>query len=186
MRSAQQLCATGWKNAVRFLAYSAIIQDGRIVRRKFLQNSGLATGTWFVTCFLSSIVRQVPTLPPTTVPASAATKQSVRAPFNSDIGLKPAVIAVCANEIQVATAVARARAERLSIAVKSRGHSFGGFSLNEAGWSLSSRGSHGPAFTRATPSCPALVLLWAMSSGFSCRRGGFYPLVPARAWAWAV
>lgn len=59
--------------------------------------------------------------------------ETARRPFNSDITLTPGLIAACENDAQVATAVRRARAEGLPIAVKSRGHSFEGFSLNEGG-----------------------------------------------------
>jgi FAD/FMN-containing dehydrogenase len=59
--------------------------------------------------------------------------ETARRPFNADIGLQPGVIAACENDAQVSTAVQRARAEGLPISVKSRGHSFEGFSLNDGG-----------------------------------------------------
>ncbi len=59
--------------------------------------------------------------------------ETARRPFNTEVGLKPGVIAACENDAHVVTAVNRARAEGLPISVKSRGHSFEGFSLNEDG-----------------------------------------------------
>lgn len=59
--------------------------------------------------------------------------ETARRPFNADISLQPALIAACANDAQVAAAVQRARGEGWPISVKSRGHSFEGFSLNDGG-----------------------------------------------------
>lgn len=59
--------------------------------------------------------------------------ETARKPFNAEIRLQPGVIAACENERQIMTAIQRARSEKLPIAIKSRGHSFEGFSLNEGG-----------------------------------------------------
>lgn len=58
---------------------------------------------------------------------------SMRQPFNKRIRLQPEIIAVCKNEAGVQQAVNYARELGLSIAVKSGGHSFEGFSLNDNG-----------------------------------------------------
>ncbi len=54
--------------------------------------------------------------------------------FNKNIVRRPALVAVCLNEAGVLQAVARARAEGLPVAIKSGGHSFEGFSLNDGGF----------------------------------------------------
>lgn len=54
--------------------------------------------------------------------------------FNKCIVKRPALVAVCLNEEGVRQAVARARSEGLPVAVKSGGHSFEGFSLNDGGF----------------------------------------------------
>lgn len=58
---------------------------------------------------------------------------TARRPFNAEIRSQPGVIAACESEGQILTAIERARSEKLSIAIKSGGHSFEGFSLNEGG-----------------------------------------------------
>jgi hypothetical protein len=54
-------------------------------------------------------------------------------PFNKRIKTTPSLIAVCQNEAGVQKAVKYASYRKLSIAVKSGGHSFEGFSLNSNG-----------------------------------------------------
>lgn len=54
-------------------------------------------------------------------------------PFNRRIKTRPTLIAVCHNERGVASAVRYAMDQGLRVAVKSGGHSFEGFSLNEDG-----------------------------------------------------
>ncbi len=53
--------------------------------------------------------------------------------FNKRISLKPNVIAVCSNEQGVQKAVRYAKENDLPVTVKSGGHSFEGFSLNDDG-----------------------------------------------------
>ncbi len=53
--------------------------------------------------------------------------------FNSDLSLRPAFILPCRNERQVAEAIGFANEKDLPVAVKSGGHSFAGFSMNEGG-----------------------------------------------------
>lgn len=59
--------------------------------------------------------------------------ETARRPFNAEIRSQPSVIAACESERQIMTAIERARSEKLPIAIKSGGHSFEGFSLNEGG-----------------------------------------------------
>lgn len=59
--------------------------------------------------------------------------EEARRPFNSLIRLKPAWIARCRTEAEVAAAVRHAKELDLPVAVKSGGHAFHGFSLNEGG-----------------------------------------------------
>jgi len=54
--------------------------------------------------------------------------------FNKCIRRQPALVAVCFNEDGVRIAVERARKEGLPVAIKSGGHSFEGFSLNDDGF----------------------------------------------------
>ncbi len=54
--------------------------------------------------------------------------------FNTTLVRRPALVAVCLDEEGVLQAVARARSEGLPVAVKSGGHSFEGFSLNDGGF----------------------------------------------------
>jgi len=56
-----------------------------------------------------------------------------RQPFNKRIALVPAVIAVCFNERGVQTAVDYANSRALPMAIKSGGHCFEGYSLNDGG-----------------------------------------------------
>ncbi|BCX48342.1 FAD-binding dehydrogenase [Haloferula helveola] len=56
-----------------------------------------------------------------------------RQPFNSVIQLRPGLIAPCRTEADVVAAVRHAVSENLPIAVKSGGHAFHGFSLNDGG-----------------------------------------------------
>lgn len=59
--------------------------------------------------------------------------EEARRPFNSVIRLKPAWIARCRTEAEVAAAVRHAKELDLPVAVKSGGHAFHGFNLNEGG-----------------------------------------------------
>lgn len=54
--------------------------------------------------------------------------------FNQCIVRRPALVAVCMNEQGVQLAVQRARKEGLPVAIKSGGHSFEGFSINDGGF----------------------------------------------------
>lgn len=56
-----------------------------------------------------------------------------RRPFNRRIDAVPAVVAVCATEKGVQDAIGYARERNLPVAVKSGGHDFEGFCLNEGG-----------------------------------------------------
>jgi FAD/FMN-containing dehydrogenase len=59
--------------------------------------------------------------------------EEARRPFNSVIQLKPAWIARCRTEADVIAAVRHAKELDLPVAVKSGGHAFHGFNLNEGG-----------------------------------------------------
>jgi FAD/FMN-containing dehydrogenase len=59
--------------------------------------------------------------------------EKYRQPFNARMKLKPAVIAVCRTEAGVQKAVAHARKHDLPMAVKSGGHHYEGYSLNDGG-----------------------------------------------------
>jgi FAD/FMN-containing dehydrogenase len=59
--------------------------------------------------------------------------ERARQPFNTEVRLQPGVIAACESERQIMTAIERARGEKRSIAIKSGGHCFEGFSLNKGG-----------------------------------------------------
>lgn len=58
---------------------------------------------------------------------------AARQPYNAGVLLRPNSIAMCATEAGVQKALQRARAEDWPVAVKSGGHSFEGFSLNDDG-----------------------------------------------------
>src|SRR5258707_896489 len=64
-----------------------------------------------------------------TDPGYAAARQV----YNAGILLRPDSIALCATEAGVQKALQRARTENWPVAVKSGGHSFEGFSLNDDG-----------------------------------------------------
>lgn len=59
--------------------------------------------------------------------------EAARQPFNSVIDLQPALIAPCRTEADVVTAVRLAADKGLPVAVKSGGHAFHGFNLNQGG-----------------------------------------------------
>lgn len=59
--------------------------------------------------------------------------EEARRPFNSTVLLKPALIACCRTEADVVAAVRHAKENGLPVAVKSGGHAFHGYSLNEGG-----------------------------------------------------
>ena len=59
--------------------------------------------------------------------------EKFRRPFNKRIKTQPKIIAVCQNELGVQEAVLYANIYKLNIAIKSGGHSFEGFSLNQNG-----------------------------------------------------
>lgn len=59
--------------------------------------------------------------------------EGARRPFNSTVLLKPAKIACCRSEADVITAVRHAKEHGLPVAVKSGGHAFHGYSLNDGG-----------------------------------------------------
>lgn len=62
-----------------------------------------------------------------------ASYEAARQPFNSAVVLKPARIACCRTEAEVIAAVRHAKESDLPVAVKSGGHAFHGYSLNEGG-----------------------------------------------------
>jgi len=66
--------------------------------------------------------------------------------FNSHITLQPAIIAQCQTEESVAAAVRYAAQRDLPIAIKSGGHSFEGFCLNEGGMVIDLSGMKHRAF----------------------------------------
>ena len=59
--------------------------------------------------------------------------EEARRPFNSAVILRPAKIACCRTEADVIAAVRHAKENGLPVAVKSGGHAFHGYSLNEGG-----------------------------------------------------
>jgi FAD/FMN-containing dehydrogenase len=66
--------------------------------------------------------------------SSNSTAYSIhRRPFNKRVKLKPAYIALCKSELGVQYAINFARKKQLKVAIKSGGHSFEGFSLNDDG-----------------------------------------------------
>ena len=62
-----------------------------------------------------------------------AAYEAARQPFNAVVKSRPALIAACRTEADVVAAVRHAREAGLPIAVKSGGHAFHGYSLNEGG-----------------------------------------------------
>jgi len=62
--------------------------------------------------------------------------ESGRTIFNSRISRRPAIVAACSAEAGVKAAILQAREKGLPIAVKSGGHSFEGFSVNDGGMTL--------------------------------------------------
>ncbi|MEN9500860.1 MAG: hypothetical protein RI964_145 [Pseudomonadota bacterium] len=68
--------------------------------------------------------------------------------FNKRITAMPKVIAVCANERGVQEAVAYASKNNLPIAVKSGGHSFEGFSINDGGLVVDLSGMNKPTYNK--------------------------------------
>lgn len=63
----------------------------------------------------------------------SAEYEKARALFNSDLSFQPGFIIPCRTETQVAAAVSFAAERKLPIAIKSGGHSFTGFSMNDGG-----------------------------------------------------
>lgn len=70
--------------------------------------------------------------------------------FNKRITAMPKVIAVCSNEQGVQEAVAYASKNNLPIAVKSGGHSFEGFSINDGGLVIDLSGMNKPRYDKTT------------------------------------
>lgn len=70
--------------------------------------------------------------------------------FNKRITAMPKVIAVCANEQGVQEAVAYATQHQLPIAVKSGGHSFEGFSINDGGLVVDLSAMNKPHYDKTT------------------------------------
>ena len=110
-------------------------------RRAFLQSS-LAAGAGLFAESLGAAEPARPTYPP---PPPVQKEDVVyllpedpryaaaRAVYNAGITAQPKRIASCATPAGVQQALARAKAEEWPVAVKSGGHSFEGFSLNEDG-----------------------------------------------------
>ena len=55
--------------------------------------------------------------------------EKARQPFNTCVALRPAFIAPCRTEAEVTQAINFARDQKLAVSIKSGGHSFTGFSL---------------------------------------------------------
>ena len=62
--------------------------------------------------------------------------ESGRITFNSRFSRRPGVVAACTSELGVQAAVRQARKGGMAVAVKSGGHSFEGFSVNDGGLSI--------------------------------------------------
>lgn len=106
-------------------------------RRKFILSAAS------VTAALSAVSRGAETAGAESVPAQSDSVQiltpdspaygsAIRVP-NERVAKKPAVVARCTDEQGVVEAVAYGNAHDLPIAIKSGGHSFEGFCLNEGG-----------------------------------------------------
>src|SRR5215218_6771 len=109
-------------------------------RRSFL-GSSLAAATATITGLRSHAKDPVRALPAATAdelvqPIAFVTSEharygKVRAIYNGAIRTNPKLIACCSSEAGVLQAVQRATEEKLAIAVKSGGHCFEGFCLND-------------------------------------------------------
>ena len=112
-----------------------MVPPERQPRRRFLKKTAqLAVGNWVLdSAHPATQARAADAAAPAYYLPGQRGYETARQPFNSDISLQPGIIAACANDQEVVAAVERARSERLPISVKSRGHSFEGFSLNEGG-----------------------------------------------------
>ncbi|MFT4550853.1 MAG: hypothetical protein ACI8XO_003334 [Verrucomicrobiales bacterium] len=76
----------------------------------------------------------------------AAGYDAGRRTFNSRLSKRPALVAACTTESGVQAAVVRAREMGLPVAVKSGGHSFEGFSVNDGGISIDLGGMDQPQY----------------------------------------
>lgn len=107
-------------------------------RRTFLRTSAAAGAGLFTEVLGASPSQTVPTLPQQKedviflTPDDAA-YAAAREVHNAGILTKPKRIAMCATENGVQQALQRAKSEGWPVAVKSGGHSFEGFSLNDDG-----------------------------------------------------
>ena len=107
-------------------------------RRTFLRTSAAAGAGLFTEVLGASPSETVPTLPQQKedviflMPNDAA-YAAAREVHNAGILTKPKRIAMCATENGVQQALQRAKSEGWPVAVKSGGHSFEGFSLNDDG-----------------------------------------------------
>lgn len=70
--------------------------------------------------------------------------------FNKRITAMPKFIAVCANEKGVQEAIAFARKANLPVTVKSGGHSFEGFSVNDGGLMIDLSGMNKPSYNKTS------------------------------------
>lgn len=91
-----------------------------------------------------------PEASPTYLTPQSPGYEAARRPFNSTILLRPALIAPCRTEGEVAAAVKRAISENLPIAIKSGGHGFHGDSLNDGGLVIELSGMVSRSFESAT------------------------------------
>lgn len=117
-----------------------VIMSKHLSRRQFLLGS-LAVSLGIPGCYkATSVTHQGIKTPPNKLSEnvwyfekSAAEYAKYRQPFNKRIKLSPKIIAVCLNEKGVQEAVHYAQYYKLPVAIKSGGHSFEGFCLNDDG-----------------------------------------------------
>jgi len=100
-------------------------------RRKFLRGMTVATiaAMWPGFVLAETASRSVAYLRPAD---SGYDEQTIM--FNKCIVRRPALVAVCMDEEGIRLAVTRTRSEGLPVAIKSGGHSFEGFSINDGGF----------------------------------------------------
>ncbi len=118
-------------------------KSSKLSRRRFLLSS-IAISLNIPGCYLVKPT-DPPRKKPTSNPPSTDSKnvfyytlndqeyQKYKQPFNKRIQAFPKLIAVCNNETGVQEAIHYARYYKLPIAVKSGGHSFEGYSVNDGG-----------------------------------------------------
>ncbi|BFM15472.1 FAD-binding oxidoreductase [Maricurvus nonylphenolicus] len=95
--------------------------------------------------------------------------------FNKRISLTPKVIAVCSNEQGVQKAVRYAKEQDLPVTVKSGGHSFEGFSLNNGGMVIDVSTMAGLELNERHELIAQPAVRLAQLYGFSLARGRLLP-----------